>query len=70
MQVWDSTAACLKHMKSAGFYIAATHLAPESIPISELDWTRPTVIILGNESYGAELLSAYIPPISGLHSQS
>lgn len=40
-------------MKAAGFFIAATHLAPDSVPIDSLDWTKPTVVVLGNESYGA-----------------
>ena len=52
LQVWDSTGACLKFLKAAGYFIAATHLAPDSVPISELDWTRPTCIVMGNESYG------------------
>lgn len=52
MQVWDSSAACFQHLKAAGYFIAATHLAPDSIPISDLDFTKPTVIIMGNESFG------------------
>ena len=61
VQVWDSTGACLKFLKAAGYFIAATHLAPNSVPISELDWTRPTCIVMGNESYGESKRMARIP---------
>ena len=50
--MWDSSEACFQHLKAAGYHIAATHLAPDSIPIGDLDWTKPTVVIMGNESFG------------------
>jgi tRNA G18 (ribose-2'-O)-methylase SpoU len=59
-QVWDSSAACFQHLKAAGYFIAATHLAPDSIPIADLDWTRPTAIIMCNESYGVALTTLEI----------
>ena len=61
VQVWDSTGACLKFLKAAGYFIAATHLAPDSVPISKLDWTRPTCIVMGNESYGESQRMARTP---------
>lgn len=52
MQVWDTPGACFEHFKQAGYCIAVTSLGPSSVPIYELDWTKPTAIVMGNESYG------------------
>ncbi len=47
-----STEACLLHLKQEGFTIASTHLGPESIPYTEVDYSRPMAIVFGNESNG------------------
>ena len=57
LQVWDSSEACFQHLKAAGYFIAATHLAPDSIPLADLDWTQPTVVVMGNESFGEPFAS-------------
>ncbi len=55
LQVWDTPTACFQHFKDAGYCIAATSLTPASVPITDLDWTQPTAIVMGNESYGEPL---------------
>ncbi|MGB2907841.1 MAG: RNA methyltransferase [Candidatus Aminicenantaceae bacterium] len=47
-----STEECLLHLKQAGYTIASTHLGPESIPYTEVDYSRPMAIVFGNESAG------------------
>ena len=63
--MWDSSEACFQHLKAAGYFIAATHLAPDSIPIADLDWTKPTVVIMGNESFGMPLAVSCLHPHTG-----
>jgi tRNA (guanosine-2'-O-)-methyltransferase len=55
-----STSACLADLKKEGFVVAATHLGPEAIPYTSLDFTRPTAIVFGGEKSGlsAEALAA------------
>ncbi|KAG2499348.1 hypothetical protein HYH03_002923 [Edaphochlamys debaryana] len=52
VRVWDSTAACVSAAKAAGYQVLTTHLTKSSITIQEVDWTRPTAFILGNEKFG------------------
>jgi tRNA (guanosine-2'-O-)-methyltransferase len=47
-----STEECLLHLKQGGYTIASTHLGPESIPYTEVDYSRPMAIVFGNESAG------------------
>lgn len=42
----------LKKKKEEGFQIVATHLSEESINFREVDYTLPTVIVVGNEMSG------------------
>ncbi len=44
--------ACLADLKRAGFQVAATCLEEGSLPHTELDYTRPTAVIFGNEAAG------------------
>lgn len=50
--MWDSTAECLAAVRSAGYQIITTHLTRSSIAVEEVDWSRPTAFILGNEKFG------------------
>jgi tRNA (guanosine-2'-O-)-methyltransferase len=49
---YSSTEACLTGLKEKGFTIAATHLSPKALPYTDVDFTRPTAIVFGNESDG------------------
>ncbi|EHD23716.1 MULTISPECIES: tRNA (guanosine(18)-2'-O)-methyltransferase TrmH [Brenneria] len=40
------------HLKTQGMQILATHLSPQSVDFREIDYTRPTCILLGQEKTG------------------
>jgi len=48
----DNPAQKLKELKSKGFQIVATWLSEDSIDFREVDYTKPTVIVVGNELQG------------------
>ncbi|GIL16254.1 MAG: tRNA (guanosine(18)-2'-O)-methyltransferase [Oligoflexia bacterium] len=49
---WKSTQSCVDLLKSQGKQIVVTHLDSTSKNISEVDFTKPTAIVLGNEKDG------------------
>ena len=42
----------LKEKKEQGFQIVVTHLEERAVPFRELDYTKPTVLVMGNEKEG------------------
>ena len=50
---WKSTQDCVRTLKAEGRQLIVTSLQPRSIPISEVDFTKPTSLVLGNEKDGA-----------------
>lgn len=59
LQIQRSPKACAEQLRARGFRIYATHLEA-SVPLEELDFSKPTAIVLGNEKDGvsAEMLAA------------
>lgn len=51
-KLWQQTPDCLRHLKDQGYQIAATALTKTAISLTELDLSRPTAFILGNEKNG------------------
>jgi tRNA (guanosine-2'-O-)-methyltransferase len=51
MRRWTKTMDCCKQLKSEGYQICVTSLQ-SSKPIGEVDWTKPTALVLGNEKEG------------------
>lgn len=49
---WKSTSECTTELKRLGYKILATHLDARAKPIAEMDFTRPTAIVFGNEKDG------------------
>lgn len=49
---WKSTLACTRELKRQGFQILATHLDAKAKPIAEMDFSKPTAIVFGNEKEG------------------
>ncbi|CAD7704933.1 unnamed protein product, partial [Ostreobium quekettii] len=49
---WDRTEDCLADMKENGYHIVVTSLAPGASLVQDVDWTRPTAVVLGNELQG------------------
>ena len=52
IRLWDSATACIRNAKAAGYHVVATHFDSEAVSIHDVDWTRPTAILLGNEREG------------------
>jgi tRNA (guanosine-2'-O-)-methyltransferase len=50
--IHSSTTDCLEGLKSRGFEIAATTLADDSIPYTEVDYARPLALVFGCEADG------------------
>lgn len=48
---WPTPEACYARLKEDGYQIAVTHLEA-SVPLSEIDFTRPTAVVFGNEAEG------------------
>jgi tRNA (guanosine-2'-O-)-methyltransferase len=44
--------SCIEHLKQNGYQIVVIHLDPTSRPISEIDFSQPTALVLGNEKDG------------------
>lgn len=55
LKKWKSTAACVQELKKQGKQIVVTHLDATSKPIAEVDFSRPTALVLGNEKDGISL---------------
>lgn len=53
LQKWKSTQDCVSELKRQGKQIVVTHLDSNSKPISEIDFSIPTALVLGNEKHGA-----------------
>ena len=53
LQKLKSTRECVAELKRQGKQIVVTHLDSGSRPISEIDFSIPTALVLGNEKQGA-----------------
>jgi len=49
---WKSSAECIRELRMQKKQIIVTHLDATSIPISKVDFTKPTALVLGNEKDG------------------
>ncbi len=58
IRMWDSPASCIQTAKAAGYHVVATHFDPDAVSIHDVDWTQPTVVILGNEREGTSKYKA------------
>ena len=50
------------HLRACGYRILVTQPTAESVSIQDIDWTRPTAFILGNEVTGALLTAVHLCP--------
>lgn len=68
---WKQTADCVKSLKEQGYAICVTHLDATSKPLHEIDFSKKTALVLGNEKDGVspEMVAAadhrVIIPMSG-----
>ena len=49
---FDDAAVCLATLRSEGFRVLATHLAPDTPAHTGIDWTAATAVVFGNEQRG------------------
>ena len=52
VQAHDSVDAACDHLKASGFQLIAAHLSDEATDYRELDYTRPTALLVGTELFG------------------
>ena len=50
---WKTTNECVNELKKLGKQIVVTSLQSNSKPIADIDFTKPTALVLGNEKDGA-----------------
>lgn len=48
----ESPEQACRHLKSDGFHLVAAHLSDVAIDYREVDYTRPTALVLGTELFG------------------
>lgn len=52
VQLHTSTTDCLTQAKQLGYQVVATHLRADAVSPADIDWTKPTAIVFGNELKG------------------
>ncbi|KAK8711095.1 hypothetical protein V6N13_146394 [Hibiscus sabdariffa] len=52
IELWNTPKECFEVLKSRGYRIATTHLGMDAVSIYDMDWSRPTAIVVGNENRG------------------
>lgn len=52
VNMWSDTHKCLTSLKKAGYQVVVTHLSRASVNIEDIDWCKPTAVVLGNERAG------------------
>lgn len=52
IKTYSNTKSCIEGLKQQGFKVFATHLSAESKNIDEVDFSKPTSLIFGNEQNG------------------
>ncbi|MGZ5279909.1 MAG: TrmH family RNA methyltransferase [Pseudobdellovibrionaceae bacterium] len=52
VQKWKATKDCIQTLKAQGKQIIVTHLDATSKPIAEIDFSKPSALVLGNEKDG------------------
>ena len=52
VSVWNTAGECTSSLKKQGYQIVVTHLDSRAVPITEIDFTRKTALVFGNEKNG------------------
>lgn len=48
---WETSRDCVAHLRDLGYRVVVTHLEA-STPLHDIDFTRPTALVFGNEADG------------------
>jgi len=68
---WPGPDPCMRYLRAAGYRTVAMHLAEDSVPIGDIDFTEPTALVFGNEKQGVSpamlevVDTSCIVPLSG-----
>lgn len=49
---WNNVSECVTSLKASGFQVVTTALTEKAIPMTEVDFSKPTLLALGNEKDG------------------
>ncbi len=49
---WPDATTCIPHLQKQGYNVVATHLDETAVQIGEIDFTKPTALVFGNEKDG------------------
>ncbi|QKE35485.1 tRNA (guanosine(18)-2'-O)-methyltransferase TrmH [Vibrio fluvialis] len=52
LQTHDSTLEAIQHLKDQGMQVLVTNLSNDAVDFRDIDYTKPTAIILGSEKVG------------------
>jgi tRNA (guanosine-2'-O-)-methyltransferase len=52
LKVHESTRGACEQLRSEGFTILAAHLSDNAVDYREIDFTRPTALLIGTEAFG------------------
>jgi len=52
VHVYRTAGECLTELRGQGYQVAATHLGDTALFYTQVDYTKPTAIVFGNESEG------------------
>lgn len=57
LRVHESTEAAISHLHGEGFKVYAAHLSDEAVDYREVDFTKPSAVLLGTEKWGVSDLA-------------
>ncbi len=65
LRIHEDTASAFVHLKALGFQVLAAHFSERALDYRQVDYTRPTCVLLGTEKWGvspeaADLSDAHI----------
>lgn len=52
VHMWDTTPECVDYLKTEGYTLVVTALTDQAVPLDQVDFTRKTAIVFGNEAQG------------------
>ena len=52
VHAWDTTKECVGALKDNGYSVVVTALTADAVRLADIDFTRPTAIVFGNEKNG------------------
>lgn len=52
LHFWETSQACVEHLRREGYAVVVTHLDETAVPIDAIDFTRRTALVFGNERDG------------------